>query len=223
MAIEQVRTLETAAELQADAVELVLPFLLAAAGETHGKGSNLVTLIYAPVFLQAGDTRLTDTRADEQERGITIKSTGISLYYAMTEEALKGFTGERNGNDYLVNLIDSPGHVDFSSEVTAALRITDGALVVVDCVEGVCVQTETVLRQALGERIRPVLTVNKMDRCFLELMLDGEEAYNTYLRVIENANVLMATYQDEAMGDLQVGANGWIGEQQVSLAMRGRY
>ncbi len=74
----------------------------------------------------------------------------------------------------------------------------------VDCVEGVCVQTETVLRQALGERIRPVLTVNKMDRCFLELMLDSEEAYNTYLRVIENANVLMATYQDEALGDIQV-------------------
>ena len=81
-------------------------------------------------------------------------------------------------------------------------------------------QTETVLRQALAERIRPVLTVNKMDRCFLELMLEGEEAYTTYLRVIENANVIMATYQDEAMGDIQVypekstvsfsaGLHGW--------------
>ena len=170
--------------------------------------------------LQAGDARLTDTRQDEQDRGITIKSTGISLYYEMTEHELRNFKGEREGDNFLINLIDSPGHVDFSSEVTAALRITDGALVVVDCVEGVCVQTETVLRQALAERIKPVMTVNKLDRCFIELMLDGEEAYQSFSRVVETANVLMATYQDEALGDVQVypdkgtvsfsaGLHGW--------------
>ncbi|KAF8411276.1 hypothetical protein HHK36_003823 [Tetracentron sinense] len=189
----------------------------------HGKSTLTDSLVAAAGIIAqetAGDVRMTDTRADEAERGITIKSTGISLYYEMTDESLKNYKGERHGNEYLINLIDSPGHVDFSSEVTAALRITDGALVVVDCVEGVCVQTETVLRQALGERIRPVLTVNKMDRCFLELQVDGEEAYQTFQRVIENANVIMATYEDPLLGDVQVypekgtvafsaGLHGW--------------
>ncbi|KAF3582855.1 hypothetical protein DY000_02035377 [Brassica cretica] len=189
----------------------------------HGKSTLTDSLVAAAGIIAqevAGDVRMTDTRADEAERGITIKSTGISLYYEMTDASLKSFTGARDGNEYLINLIDSPGHVDFSSEVTAALRITDGALVVVDCIEGVCVQTETVLRQALGERIRPVLTVNKMDRCFLELQVDGEEAYQNFQRVIENANVIMATYEDPLLGDVQVypekgtvafsaGLHGW--------------
>uniref|UniRef100_A0A0A0KH05 Tr-type G domain-containing protein n=1 Tax=Cucumis sativus TaxID=3659 RepID=A0A0A0KH05_CUCSA len=189
----------------------------------HGKSTLTDSLVAAAGIIAqevAGDVRMTDTRQDEAERGITIKSTGISLYYEMSDESLKSYKGERHGNEYLINLIDSPGHVDFSSEVTAALRITDGALVVVDCIEGVCVQTETVLRQALGERIRPVLTVNKMDRCFLELQVDGEEAYQTFQRVIENANVIMATYEDPLLGDVQVypekgtvafsaGLHGW--------------
>src|ERR1700722_16051954 len=124
------------------------------------------------------------------------------------------------GNGFLINLIDSPGHVDFSSEVTAALRVTDGALVVVDCVEGVCVQTETVLRQALTERIKPVVIINKVDRALLELQVSKEDLFQSFLRTIENVNVIVSTYHDPALGDVQVypdqgtvafgsGLHGW--------------
>ena len=186
----------------------------------HGKSTLTDSLIAAAGIIsgaKAGEARFTDTRQDEQDRCITIKSTGVSLYYEI--ESHKVPPGS-NGNGFLINLIDSPGHVDFSSEVTAALRVTDGALVVVDCVEGVCVQTETVLRQALGERIKPVLMVNKMDRTFLELQLAPEEAYQGFARTIETVNVIIATYEDELLGDVMVypykgtvafgsGLHGW--------------
>nr|BAJ93702.1 predicted protein [Hordeum vulgare subsp. vulgare] len=171
----------------------------------HGKSTLTDSLVAAAGIIakeDAGNVRLTDTRADEKERGITIKSTGISLYFGMPADY--DLPAKAEGRDFLINLIDSPGHVDFSSEVTAALRVTDGALVVVDVVEGVCVQTETVLRQALAERIVPVLTINKLDRGFLELQLDPESMYQNFARVIENANVLIATYKDELLGDVSV-------------------
>jgi elongation factor 2 len=181
--------------------------------------------------------RFTDTREDEKERGITIKSTAISMYFEVDKEdipAIKQKTIGMHvhlailrlaklfhiGNEFLINLIDSPGHVDFSSEVTAALRVTDGALVVVDCVEGVCVQTETVLRQALGERIKPVVIINKVDRALLELQVDKESLFQSFQRTIENVNVIVSTYHDDALGDVQVypdqgtvafgsGLHGW--------------
>ncbi|GKB55897.1 elongation factor 2, partial [Tanacetum coccineum] len=168
----------------------------------HGKTTLTNSLVAAAGI--AGNVRMTGTRADEVKRGFSIKSTGISLYYKYTDEDLKSFEVEHDGNEYLINLVDSPGHVDFSAEVSAALRITDGALVVVDCVEGVCLQTETVLRLALGERIHPVLTLNKMDRCFFELQVDGEEAYKLFEKVIKDANDIMDTYDGLEKGNVDV-------------------
>merc|ERR1719460_848734 len=153
--------------------------------------------------------RFMDTRKDEQDRAITIKSTAITLYYEIGESDMQYIKQETDGNAFLINLIDSPGHVDFSSEVTAALRVTDGALVVVDCVSGVCVQTETVLRQAIAERIRPILFMNKMDRALLELQLGQEELFQTFQRIVENVNVIVATYADDdgPMGVVRVDVN----------------
>uniref|UniRef100_A0AAQ5Z2Q0 Elongation factor 2 n=1 Tax=Amphiprion ocellaris TaxID=80972 RepID=A0AAQ5Z2Q0_AMPOC len=147
----------------------------------HGKSTltdSLVSKAGIIASARAGETRFTDTRKDEQER---------------------------YGSGFLINLIDSPGHVDFSSEVTAALRVTDGALVVVDCVSGVCVQTETVLRQAIGERIKPVLMMNKMDRALLELQLEPEDLYQTFQRIVESVNV------DPVIGTVGFGSglHGW--------------
>ncbi|CAD6499926.1 BgTH12-04031 [Blumeria graminis f. sp. triticale] len=190
----------------------------------HGKSTLTDSLLSKAGIIsaaKAGDARATDTRADEQERGITIKSTAISLYGNMPEDDdMKELTQKTNGRDFLINLIDSPGHVDFSSEVTAALRVTDGALVVVDTVEGVCVQTETVLRQALAERIKPVVVINKVDRALLELQVSKEDLYQSFSRTIESVNVVISTYFDKTLGDVQVfpekgtvafasGLHGW--------------
>ena len=97
--------------------------------------------------------------------------------------------------------------------MTAALRVTDGALVVVDAVSGVCVQTETVLRQALAERIKPILFLNKMDRALLELQLDQETLYDTFRKIVENINAIITIYGDEETNaERMVGAvEGTVG------------
>jgi elongation factor 2 len=187
----------------------------------HGKSTLTDSLVSKAGIIagaKAGETRFTDTRKDEQERCITIKSTAVSMYFELSEKDVAFVKGEDQCEPgvrgFLINLIDSPGHVDFSSEVTAALRVTDGALVVVDCVSGVCVQTETVLRQAIAERIKPVLFMNKMDLALLTLQLEAEDLYQGFQRIVENINVIIATYCEDngPMGDVKVDpAKGSVG------------
>ncbi|XP_058521523.1 elongation factor-like GTPase 1 [Ochotona princeps] len=150
----------------------------------HGKTTLADCLISSNGIISsrlAGKLRYMDSREDEQVRGITMKSSAISLHYA-------------EGNDeYLINLIDSPGHVDFSSEVSTAVRICDGCIIVVDAVEGVCPQTQAVLRQAWLENIRPVLVINKMDRLIVELKFTPLEAYSHLKNILEQINALTGT------------------------------
>jgi len=170
----------------------------------HGKTTLTDSLLNKAGIISDRDTGTkcgTDIEKQEQERGITINSTGVSLHYTLPDSKLPEGC---NGNDFLINLIDSPGHVDFNCEVTAALRVTDGALVVVDVEEGARVQTETVLRQALVERIVPVLMLNKVDRFIFEKEYDAVDCYHQFKKVIESINVIISTYQnDKLLGDLQ--------------------
>uniref|UniRef100_A0A3Q2PQS7 Elongation factor-like 1 n=1 Tax=Fundulus heteroclitus TaxID=8078 RepID=A0A3Q2PQS7_FUNHE len=147
----------------------------------HGKTTLADCLVASDGIISsrlAGKLRYLDSREDEQIRGITMKSSAISLHYS---------TGDQ---EYLLNLIDSPGHVDFSSEVSTAVRLCDGAIVIVDAVEGVCPQTQVVLRQAWLENIRPVLVINKIDRLIVELKLTSLEAYTHLQKILEQVNAV---------------------------------
>ncbi|MEM4234657.1 MAG: GTP-binding protein, partial [Candidatus Methanomethylicaceae archaeon] len=120
----------------------------------------------------------------EQLRQMTVKAANVSLLH------------ERNGQNYVINLVDTPGHVDFTGHVTRSLRVMDGGICVVDSVEGVMTQTETVLRQGMDERVRPLLYINKIDRLIKELRLTPQEVQERLLKIIRDFNSLIETYAD---------------------------
>ncbi|ORY76105.1 GTPase Ria1 [Protomyces lactucae-debilis] len=158
----------------------------------HGKTTLADNLLASNGIISsklAGTVRYLDSREDEMERGITMKSSAISLFFQLVNK-----NTTNTPEEYLINLIDSPGHVDFSSEVSTASRLCDGALVLVDAVEGVCSQTIAVLRQAWDERIKTVLVINKVDRLITELKLTAREAHTHLVRLVEQINAVMGSF-----------------------------
>ncbi|MGB8780316.1 MAG: elongation factor EF-2 [Candidatus Bathyarchaeia archaeon] len=151
----------------------------------HGKTTMTDSLLIEAGLLPSrvtGSARVLDYLEEEQKRGITIKTANIS------------FLHEVDGSPYLINLVDTPGHVDFTGKVTRALRAVDGAIVVVDAVEEVMAQTETVTRQALEERVRPVLFINKVDRLIRELKLSPDAIQKKFVRIITDFNNIIEIY-----------------------------
>ncbi|KAH7419141.1 P-loop containing nucleoside triphosphate hydrolase protein [Cadophora sp. MPI-SDFR-AT-0126] len=167
----------------------------------HGKTSLTDALIATNGIISpklAGKIRYLDSRPDEQTRGITMESSAISLFFSMLRRSAPDATPEQK--EYLINLIDSPGHIDFSSEVSTASRLCDGAVVLVDAVEGVCSQTVTVLRQTWVEHMKPLLVINKMDRLITELKMTPGEAYIHLNKLLEQVNAVLGSFfQGERM------------------------
>ncbi len=172
----------------------------------HGKTTLTDNLLAGTGIISkelAGEQLFTDFYILEQERGITIFAANASMVY------------DYNGKDHLINLIDTPGHVDFGGDVTRALRAVDGAVVVVDAVEGAMPQTETVLRQAMKENVRPALFINKVDRMVNELKVDPMEMQVRLGKIIDKVNKLIkgmnkAKYEewklDAARGNVAFGS-----------------
>ncbi|MBT96885.1 MAG: elongation factor EF-2 [Candidatus Pacearchaeota archaeon] len=148
----------------------------------HGKTTFSDNLLAGAGMLSqetAGKQRVLDFHEDEASRGITIDSASVSMIHNINEE------------DYLINLIDTPGHVDFGGDVTRAMRAVDGCIVLSCAVEGVMPQTETVLRQALKELVKPVLFINKVDRLIKEVKLTPQEMEKKFISIIDHVNELI--------------------------------
>jgi elongation factor 2 len=158
----------------------------------HGKTTLTDSLLAGAGLLSskvAGSARVLDYLEEEQKRGITIKTANISLLYRTADDS------------FVINLVDTPGHVDFTGKVTRALRAIDGAIVVVDAVEEVMAQTEIVTRQALEERVQPVLFINKVDRLITELKYGAAQIQKKFTRIIGNFNDLVEVYGESPFKD----------------------
>jgi len=165
----------------------------------HGKTTFSDNLLAGAGMISeelAGKQLALDFHEDEAARGITIDSANVSMIH------------DFEGDDYLINLIDTPGHVDFGGDVTRAMRAVDGAIVLVCASEGIMPQTETVLRQALRERVKPVLFINKVDRLIKEVKLTPEEMQKRFVKIINDVNKLIVQIAEEDYkDDWQVSVN----------------
>ena len=151
----------------------------------HGKTTLSDNLLMGAGLLSpktAGKALALDYVEIEQLRQMTVKAANISLYH------------EWKGQPYIINLVDTPGHIDFTGHVTRSLRVMDGAIVVIDAVEGVMTQTETVVRQGLEERVRPLVYINKVDRLIKELRLEPKEVQERFMQIIKDFNNLISLY-----------------------------
>jgi elongation factor 2 len=158
----------------------------------HGKTTLTDSLLAGTGLLSpqvAGSARVLDYLEEEQKRGITLKTANISLLY------------KTDKGSFIINLVDTPGHVDFTGKVARALRSIDGAVVLVDAVEEVMSQTEMVVRQALEERVRPVLFINKVDRLITELQLNAEQIQKKLTRIIGSFNDLIEIHGEPPFKD----------------------
>ena len=153
----------------------------------HGKTTMSDSLLAASGIISpsvAGQALALDSMKLEQNRQMTIRGANVTLFY------------ESEGKEYVINMIDTPGHIDFTGRVTRALRAIDGVVVVSDSVEGIMTQTETVTRQALEERVRPVLYINKIDRLVKELRLNPAEMQKWLSNIIAEFNRLIDIYAE---------------------------
>ena len=156
----------------------------------HGKTTLSDNLIAGAGMMSedlAGQQRMLDFDEQEQARGITINAANASMVH------------KYNGQEYLINLIDTPGHVDFGGDVTRAMRALDGVIILVCAVEGIMPQTETVIRQAIKERVRPLLFINKVDRLINELKVTPEEMQKRFTSIITDVNRRIAAQLPEPL------------------------